>query len=417
MLKVDSADILVAEADGVIAGSAVLLNRAGTGLTRLYSLAVDPALRGRGVARRLLAACEETTLARGRIVLRLEVRRDNAATCTLYVGAGYRPCGSVPDYYEDGETALRYEKLLHDADLKRSGMPYYNQSTEFTCGPACLAMALKHFDPAIDLDETLELRLWREATAIYLASGFGGCSPYGLAVAAAKRGLGVEIRLNTDEFLFLNSVRDPEKQRVMTIVQQDYRNEAEALGIPVGHKLLGARALAKAIGNGAVAIVLISGYQMFGRREPHWVIVHAADPGHLVIHDPWLEYEGFESATDSSSLPIPDAAFDRMAPLGPRGGRPGSDPSQKGCLMAAWVILVDHAKDFSNAETPHKVMTVREYITSPRLFRGAHPTIVNLSRSYTYQGAGYYASLLAAARGHRVIPNVETMVDLSRKTL
>ncbi|PTW61638.1 glutathione synthase/RimK-type ligase-like ATP-grasp enzyme [Breoghania corrubedonensis] len=85
--------------------------------------------------------------------------------------------------------------------------------------------------------------------------------------------------------------------------------------------------------------------------------------------------------------------------------------------MAAWVILVDHAKDFSNAETPHKVMTVREYITSPRLFRGAHPTIVNLSRSYAYQGAGYYASLLAAARGHRVIPNVETMVDLSRKTL
>ena len=85
--------------------------------------------------------------------------------------------------------------------------------------------------------------------------------------------------------------------------------------------------------------------------------------------------------------------------------------------MAAWVILVDHAKDFSNAETPHKVMTVREYITSPRLFRGAHPTIVNLSRSYAYQGAGYYASLLAAARGHRVIPTVETMVDLSRKTL
>ena len=321
MLKVDSAEILVAEAEGALAGSAVLLNRSGTGLTRLYSLAVDPAMRGRGIARRLLAACEEATLARGHIVLRLEVRRDNAAACALYKAAGYRACGSVPDYYEDGETALRFEKLLHDAVITRSSVPYYNQSTEFTCGPACLAMALKHFNSETELGEALELRLWRETTTIYLASGLGGCGPYGLAVAAARRGLGVEIRLNTDEFLFLNSVRDPEKQRVMTIVQQDYRNEAEALGIPVFRDQLAPRELAAAISSGALAIVLISGYQMFGRREPHWVIVHAADPGHLVIHDPWLEYEGFESATDSSSLPIPDAAFDRMARWGRAGVR------------------------------------------------------------------------------------------------
>ncbi|WP_346432241.1 RimK-like ATPgrasp N-terminal domain-containing protein [Breoghania sp. L-A4] len=85
--------------------------------------------------------------------------------------------------------------------------------------------------------------------------------------------------------------------------------------------------------------------------------------------------------------------------------------------MASWVVLVDSAKDFSNADTPHKVMTVREYITSPTLFRGAHPTIVNLARSYAYQGAGYYASLLAEARGHRVVPSVETMLELSKKAL
>ena len=34
------------------------------------------------------------------------------------------------------------------------------------------------------------------------------------------------------------------------------------------------------------------------------------------------------------------------------------------------------------------------------------------SRSYNYQSKGYYASLLAEARGHRVIPTVETMLDL-----
>jgi glutathione synthase/RimK-type ligase-like ATP-grasp enzyme len=85
--------------------------------------------------------------------------------------------------------------------------------------------------------------------------------------------------------------------------------------------------------------------------------------------------------------------------------------------MSSWVILVDSLKDVSNTETPHKVMTVREYLTHPKLFTGAKPTILNLSRSYAYQGAGYYASLLAEARQHRVVPTVETMIELSRKQL
>ncbi|WP_417690026.1 RimK family protein [Roseibium sp.] len=85
--------------------------------------------------------------------------------------------------------------------------------------------------------------------------------------------------------------------------------------------------------------------------------------------------------------------------------------------MAAWVILVDSLKDFSNADTPHKVMTVREYLVRPKLFTGINPHILNFSRSYGYQGSGYYASLLAEARQHRVLPNVETMIDLSSKTM
>jgi RimK family alpha-L-glutamate ligase len=82
-----------------------------------------------------------------------------------------------------------------------------------------------------------------------------------------------------------------------------------------------------------------------------------------------------------------------------------------------WLILVDQERDFSNADTPHKVMTTRDYLSRPQLFREAKPKIINLARSYAYQGAGYYCSLLAEARGHRIIPPVETMAELSRKTL
>lgn len=39
-------------------------------------------------------------------------------------------------------------------------------------------------------------------------------------------------------------------------------------------------------------------------------------------------------------------------------------------------------------------------------------TVYNLCRNYGYQSVGYYVSLLAAARGHRILPSVETIQDL-----
>src|SRR6185369_12386462 len=87
------------------------------------------------------------------------------------------------------------------------------------------------------------------------------------------------------------------------------------------------------------------------------------------------------------------------------------------CPMTGWVILVDQPKDLPNAETPHKVITTSEYLARPRLFDMGRPKLVNLARSYAYQSKGYYASLLAEARGHRVVPTVETMLELREAKL
>src|ERR1017187_5924747 len=85
--------------------------------------------------------------------------------------------------------------------------------------------------------------------------------------------------------------------------------------------------------------------------------------------------------------------------------------------MTGWVILVDQPRDLPNAETPHKVITTTEYLARPRLFELGRPKLVNLARSYAYQSKGYYASLLAEARGHRVVPTVETMLELREAKL
>ncbi len=83
----------------------------------------------------------------------------------------------------------------------------------------------------------------------------------------------------------------------------------------------------------------------------------------------------------------------------------------------SWVILTGRSNDIDQVSTPHKVITNRDYLTHPNLFRGQRPKIINLSTSYGYQSRGYYASLLASSRGHRVIPSVETMIDLSEPKL
>ncbi|MEZ6003734.1 MAG: RimK family protein [Planctomycetota bacterium] len=83
----------------------------------------------------------------------------------------------------------------------------------------------------------------------------------------------------------------------------------------------------------------------------------------------------------------------------------------------SWVILTGRPKDIDPAATPHKIITTRDYLKHPGLFKDLEPKIINLAASYSYQTRGYYASLLASSRGHRVIPSVETMIDLSARKL
>ncbi|MDQ0316215.1 RimK family protein [Amorphus orientalis] len=85
--------------------------------------------------------------------------------------------------------------------------------------------------------------------------------------------------------------------------------------------------------------------------------------------------------------------------------------------MSDWVILVDQYRDFDQADTIHKVLSVRDYVARPEIFEGRRPILINLARSFAYQSMGYYASLLAEARGQRVLPSVQTIIELSRKAL
>lgn len=93
-------------------GYATVLLRRGSQVAHLYSIAVAPGARRRGLARDLLAAAERAAHRSGARRLRLEVRADNTAARTLYDRAGYRSIGVAPRYYTDGMDAARLEKHL-----------------------------------------------------------------------------------------------------------------------------------------------------------------------------------------------------------------------------------------------------------------------------------------------------------------
>ncbi len=232
----ETAETLIAECDGRIAGYAIVLFRKGSGVARLYSIATAPDFAGSGIGRLLLGAAEDIAFRNGRMMLRLEVREDNRRAIRIYEQAGYRRIGREPDYYEDGEAALRYEKTMRGGVPVATTVPFYEQTSDFTCGPCCLMMAMANFDRGFVPDPVMEIRLWREATTVFMMSGPGGCEPFGLAVAAHDNGLSAEIYVSFYGALFLQSVRSEEKRRVMELAQADFRRRAEAGGIPVNYR-------------------------------------------------------------------------------------------------------------------------------------------------------------------------------------
>jgi len=100
--------VLTARSDRAIAGFAIM--RYADEVAHLNLLAVDPAHRRRGIARRLVTWLEETALTAGTFIIELELRAQNEAGRAFYRALGYRELGRVPGYYQGLEAAIRMER-------------------------------------------------------------------------------------------------------------------------------------------------------------------------------------------------------------------------------------------------------------------------------------------------------------------
>ena len=318
LLSRDSAEVLVAEvatdAGTEVVGDVVLLFRRGFKSARLYSMIVKAQWRGKGVARALLREAEQLAQERGSVSMRLEVREDNPTAIALYRNAGYEVGGKTSDYYEDHSTALRMRKRFRQGGATVLGVPYYSQTLEFTCGPASLMMAMRYHGYPVPLERWLELALWREATTVFMLAGHGGCSAHGLAAAALRRGFKTTVLTRDANVPFLDSVRDEEKKEVVRIAHETFEREIRALGGRQELRDFGADDVVRALKQGAVPLVLISGYRFHDARMPHWVVITGFDDDHLYLHDPIVPDEG--GRAESVNLAIPRKEFDAVSRYG-----------------------------------------------------------------------------------------------------
>lgn len=317
MILRSHARLIVDEADGMLRGYALVLFLRGTSLARLYSIATDPDHRGKGIGQTLLMAAEDAAREHGAVSMRLEIRSDNHVAERLYRAAGYRQFGTYADYYEDHADALRMAKSLI-SHLKPPVMrvPYYEQTLDFTCGPAALIMAMQALDQTLAADRKLEIRLWRESTTIFMTSGLGGCGPYGLALAAYHRSFGVEIFVNDTGALFVDSVRGEDKKEVLRLAQEDFLDQIHKLPIPLHHTPLSVDEMQQHFDAGGIPIVLISSYRMYRQKFPHWVVITGFDERFVYLHDPYVDSLKGKVRLDSINTPILRREFDRMARYG-----------------------------------------------------------------------------------------------------
>lgn len=85
--------------------------------------------------------------------------------------------------------------------------------------------------------------------------------------------------------------------------------------------------------------------------------------------------------------------------------------------MHSVLIVVDNPQDWTAYYPSDNVISVQDYLSQNAGLNPPATQVINLCRSYKYLTNGYYCSLLAEARNHKVIPSVRSINDLSNKSL
>lgn len=85
--------------------------------------------------------------------------------------------------------------------------------------------------------------------------------------------------------------------------------------------------------------------------------------------------------------------------------------------MANKLIVLEGEGQWTDLPADVEVISPSTYFSDETFQKSRKYKLVNLCKSYSYQSIGYYVSLLAEARGHKVMPQISTLQDFKFPTL
>ncbi len=200
-------------------------------------------------------------------------------------------------------------------------VPYYPQSSEFSCGPACVLMVMKHFKPGLEIGRGLEFEVWRQCNMI----GIKGADPYGLSVPLLDAGYEVRLITQRKGIVQYKSWRQRLKRRFSSddielsfFGMRENKRRAFSRNLSVTYKRPIVADIVRGVLNGYVSVALVHMGVIHSLNIPHWVVVTDADEEKIVFNDPY-------PPKGRKGLRLPHVKFQKI--LDDIGARIGMSPS------------------------------------------------------------------------------------------
>ncbi len=200
-------------------------------------------------------------------------------------------------------------------------VPYYPQSSEFSCGPACVLMVMKHLEPGLEIGRGLEFEVWRQCNMI----GIKGADPYGLSVPLLDAGYEVRLITQRKGIVQYKSWRQRLKRRFSSddielsfFGMRENQRRAFSRNLSVTYKRPIVADIVRGVLDGYVSIALVHMGVIHSLNIPHWVVVTDADEEKVVFNDPY-------PPKGRKGLRLPHVKFQKI--LDDIGARIGMSPS------------------------------------------------------------------------------------------
>jgi hypothetical protein len=176
--------------------------------------------------------------------------------------------------------------MSRSQDILRLSIPFYRQASQFTCGPACLMMVMKFFQPELHLDRELEFDIWREAN---LVESYG-TSKEGLALAAARRGFDAYTMGATLRYSYVSSIASKIPNidfKMLELLYTDTKTKFRAIGLKNAGSQVAFSMLKRLLQKSHIPILLTS-TKLFGEKEglPHWVVISGYGACYWYLNNP-----------------------------------------------------------------------------------------------------------------------------------